>query len=287
MHVDTLIAFIPAIGWGFMPILAQMTKASPREQLTGTVIGAVLFALCLYSYSPVNFQITPFIVSFVSGVFWSVGQLLQFQAFQKVSVSTAIPIICGLQLMGTTLFAALILGEWTTGYQFGIGLAALIFILSGILLTSYQGKSSGLSKPLPLQILVMLVCSGIALTLYVIINQIFHVSGLSVILPQSLGMLCSALLMNCKGGQKLHLVQVLRNLSTGLSWSVANLALFISNGLIGVAASFPISQASIAISCVGSILIFREKKSPGEWLRLLAGITVIMVGVGLISLVKL
>lgn len=144
-----------------------------------------------------------------------------------------------------------------------------------------------MSKPLPLQILVMLVCSGIALTLYVIINQIFHVSGLSVILPQSLGMLCSALLMNCKGGQKLHLVQVLRNLSTGLSWSVANLALFISNGLIGVAASFPISQASIAISCVGSILIFREKKSPGEWLRLLAGITVIMVGVGLISLVKL
>lgn len=77
---------------------------------------------------------------------------------------------------------------------------------------------------------------------------------------------------------------VLRKLPIGLAWSAANLALFISNGRIGVAASFPISQASIAISCVDSILMFREQKSSREWLGLLAGIAVMMMGVGLIGM---
>ncbi|WP_348619774.1 GRP family sugar transporter [Paenibacillus polymyxa] len=284
--MDFIIAFIPAVGWGVMPILAHITKASPREQLTGTVIGAVLFALCLYIIHPTSLAQIHFVVSFISGIFWAAGQLLQFQAFQKVSVSIAIPVICGLQLIGTTLFAALILGEWITGYQYGIGVGSLLCILAGVLLTSYQGKSAGLSKPLPVPIIIMLVCSGLALSSYVVINQFFHISGLSVILPQSLGMLCSAMVMNLKGKKRLRFSLVVHNLPTGLVWSIANLALFISNGLIGMAASFPISQASIAIACVGSILIFKEKKSPKEWIGILAGITVLMIGVGMISMLK-
>ncbi|MCV9951639.1 GRP family sugar transporter [Paenibacillus sp. BT-177] len=284
--MDFITTFIPAVGWGVMPILAYMTKASPREQLTGTVIGAVLFALCLYIIHPASLAPISFVVSFISGIFWAAGQLLQFRSFQKVSVSIAIPVICGLQLIGTTLFAALILGEWITGYQYGMGVGSLLCILAGVLLTSYQGKSAGLSKPMPLRIIMMLVCSGLALSSYVVINQYFNISGLSVILPQSLGMLCSALVINLKGKHRLRFSPVLRNLFTGLVWSIANLALFISNGLIGMAASFPISQASIAIACVGSILIFKEKKSLYEWLAILVGITVLMIGVGMISLLK-
>ncbi|MGR6763454.1 hypothetical protein ACXHJ2_10265 [Paenibacillus sp. ALE3] len=36
--MDFITTFITAVGWGVMPILAYMTKASPREQLTGTVL---------------------------------------------------------------------------------------------------------------------------------------------------------------------------------------------------------------------------------------------------------
>ncbi|MDN4079415.1 GRP family sugar transporter [Paenibacillus polymyxa] len=284
--MDFLTAFIPAVGWGVMPILAYMTKASPREQLTGTVIGAVLFALCLYIIQPASLAPIPFGISFISGIFWAAGQLLQFRSFQKVSASIAIPVICGLQLIGTTLFAALILGEWITGYQYGMGVGSLLCILAGVLFTSYQGKSAGLSKPLPLRIIMMLVCSGLALSSYVVINQYFNILELFIILPQSLGMLCSAIVINLKGKHRLRFSPVLRNLSTGLVWSIANLALFISNSLIGMAASFPISQASIAIACVGSILIFKEKKSSQEWIAILVGITVLMIGVGMISLLK-
>ncbi|MGZ0041411.1 GRP family sugar transporter [Paenibacillus ottowii] len=284
--MDFIIAFIPAIGWGVMPILAHMTKASPWEQLTGTVIGAVLISLGLYIIHPASIALVPFVVSFIFGIFWTTGQLLHFYYFQKVDVSITIPVICSLQLIGTTLFATLILGEWITGYQYVKGVGSLLCILAGVLLTSYQAKSAGLSKPISVPIILMLVCSGLALSSYVFINQYFHTTGLSVILPQSLGMICTALVINVKGKHRQRISPVLRNLSTGLVWSIANLALLISNGLISTAASFPISQASIAIACIGSILIVKEKKSPQGWIAILVGITVLMIGVGIISLLR-
>ncbi|MGG4220183.1 GRP family sugar transporter [Paenibacillus jamilae] len=284
--MDIIIAYIPAIGWGVMPILAYMTKASLQERLTGTAIGAVLFALGLYIIHPASIALLPFVVSFISGIFWAAGQLLYFYSFQKISASIAIPVICSLQLIGTTLFATLILSEWITGYQYVMGVGSLLCILAGVLLTSYQVKSAELSMSFPVPIILMLVCSGLALSSYIVINQHFHISALSVILPQSLGMLCSALAMNLKGKHRLGFIPVLRNLSTGLVWSIASLALFMFSGLNGMAASLPISQASIAIACVGSIIIFKEKKSPQEWIAILVGITVLMIGVGMISLLK-
>jgi glucose uptake protein len=41
--MNWFIALIPALGWGIMPIIAQMTKGNPREQLTGTTITALFF----------------------------------------------------------------------------------------------------------------------------------------------------------------------------------------------------------------------------------------------------
>ncbi|WP_334076142.1 GRP family sugar transporter [Paenibacillus sp. A14] len=280
------IAFVSALGWGFMPILAQLTKAGPREQLLGTSAGAVLFAAGLYVASPTAFSPVPYTISFISGILWAIGQLLQFEAFQRIRVSTAIPFICGLQLTGTTLFAALALGEWSTRFQFLLGIAALALVLAGVLITSLQEESTGPKRGLTLGQLSILLCSALALTGYVIINQWYDITGLSVILPQSAGMFLSAVAFSLFAGVRPRPRMVIRNLGTGLSWSIANLALFIANGKIGVAASFPISQVSIVIATVGSILIFKEKKSRKVWMRVLLGSMALMAGVILIGLTK-
>ncbi|MNI47277.1 putative glucose uptake protein GlcU [compost metagenome] len=280
------IAFVSALGWGFMPILAQLTKARPREQLLGTSAGAVLFAAVMHAASPTAFAPVSCMISFISGILWAIGQLLQFEAFQRIRVSTAVPFICGLQLTGTTLFAALALGEWSTRFQFLLGIAALALVLAGVLITSLQERSTGPKRGLTLGQLSILLYSALALTGYVIINQWFDISGLSVILPQSAGMFVSAITFSLLAKVRPRPRMVLRNLATGLTWSIANLALFIANGRIGVAASFPISQVSIAIATVGSILIFKEKKSRKVWMRILLGSMVLMAGVVLISLTK-
>lgn len=56
------------------------------------------------------------------------------------------PISTGLQLVGTTLFSAIFLGEWSTGLQVTLGLIAMVLLVTGIALTSLKGKMSVLQK---------------------------------------------------------------------------------------------------------------------------------------------
>jgi glucose uptake protein len=284
--MNWFIALIPALGWGIMPIIAQMTKGNPREQLSGTTITALFFALLLYLYSPTPLEFLPFIISFVSGILWSLGQLLQFQSFQVISVAKAIPIICGLQLTGTTLFAAIVFNEWEGISDLMFGTFALITILIGIFLLNFHEKQSNSSRGLSLHLFLVLFFSALALSSYVIINQFFGVSGYKVVLPQALGMFCSSFVINSFSKTKLCKQKIMLNLLTGLSWSIANLSLFIANGTLGVAKSFPLSQASIIIATLGGIVIFKEKKKHREWLAISVGILSVMAGVCMISFIK-
>ncbi|WP_025846754.1 GRP family sugar transporter [Paenibacillus ehimensis] len=280
------IVFVPALGWGIMPIIAQLTKASPKEQLTGTTLAALFFATVWYAIHPSSLVIFPFLISFISGILWSIGQYLQFQAFQKIGVPKAIPVICGLQLIGTTLFAAMMFNEWQTRTEMIVGSLALLFILLGLILTSYQQKQHGSSNGIPLNLLFILICSALALTCYALINQLFDIPGNEVILPQALGMFSSSLLINAFSKAKPRPAKVYLNVITGGCWSVANLAFFIANGTVGTATSFPISQGSIIIATLGSIFIFKEAKKRLEWLSVVSGIVSVAIGVIMISLIK-
>ena len=56
------------------------------------------------------------------------------------------PISTGLQLVGTTLFSAIFLGEWSTGLQVTLGLIAMVLLVTGIALTSLKGKNERSTK---------------------------------------------------------------------------------------------------------------------------------------------
>lgn len=64
-----LIALLPVLGWGFMPIIANLRKSTPEEQLLGTSISALLFAFILFWILSPEITVLSFIVSFVSGIF--------------------------------------------------------------------------------------------------------------------------------------------------------------------------------------------------------------------------
>ena len=77
---------------------------------------------------------------------WAFGQGTQLQSVNLVGVSKTMPISTGLQLVGTTLFSAIFLGEWSTGLQVTLGLIAMVLLVTGIALTSLKGKMSVLQK---------------------------------------------------------------------------------------------------------------------------------------------
>ncbi len=77
----------------------------------------------------------------VSGIFWSLGQLMQFKAIQIASVSKVMPISNGSQLTFTTLLAVILFNEWTSFKMLLIGSLSILCIILGILLTNYQTKN--------------------------------------------------------------------------------------------------------------------------------------------------
>ena len=60
---------------------------------------------------------TVIIVGLISGAMWAFGQGTQLQSVNLVGVSKTMPISTGLQLVGTTLFSAIFLGEWVLDYK--------------------------------------------------------------------------------------------------------------------------------------------------------------------------
>ena len=55
------------------------------------------------------------------------------------------PISTGMQLVGTTLFSVIFLGEWSTMVQVVFGLLSMVLLVAGIALTSLKAKNEGKS----------------------------------------------------------------------------------------------------------------------------------------------
>ncbi|MBC1493200.1 GRP family sugar transporter [Listeria booriae] len=280
------IALLPVLGWGFMPIIANLRKSTPEEQLLGASISALLFAFVLFWILSPEITGLSFIVSFVSGIFWSFGQLLQFKGIAASSVAKAMPISNGTQLIGATLFAVLVFQEWQTVTAVVIGIFAVILILIGVVMTGFQKRGNHITESVSIHVYGIVILSSFFLTLYVVTNQLFHVTGFSIILPQAIGMLTCAIGINLAKKSTISSKNVAFNLMTGLSWSIANLGMFLATAVLGVATSFSISQACVIVATIGGILIFKQKKNLLEWGFIISGIVLIMIGVVLLSMLK-
>lgn len=221
----------------------------------------------------------------ISGIFWSLGQLMQFKAIQIASVSKVMPISNGSQLTFTTLLAVILFNEWTSSKMLLIGSLSILCIILGILLTNYQTKKSTDKNMLKCVGVVLL--SSLFLSLYVVTNQIFLIEGYRIILPQSVGMLItSSIIVKYFSKEIVYMENVLFNLITGILWSIANLGMFITTNTLGVTISFSISQSCVIVATLGGIIFFKEKKNKKEWLAIFIGIILIMSGVFMLSIIK-
>lgn len=281
-----LTILLPIFGWGLMPIIANLRKSSPYEQLLGTSITALLFSTVVYFVVLPEITVQTFAISFLSGIFWSIGQLLQFKAIQLASVSKVMPISNGSQLVITTLLSVLLFHEWTTSRMYLVGTLSIALIIVGITLTGYQKVKEKRGEHFT-KVVLLTICSSSFLALYVTTNQIFNIRDYQIVFPQSVGMLITALVIfKLFSKEAFSPSRVGFNLFTGLSWSIANIGMFVASVTLGVALSFSISQMCVIVATLGGIFVFKEKKVKIEWIMILSGILLIMIGVFFLSQLK-
>ena len=273
--MDMLIALLPALFWGSIVLINVLVGGGPYNQIRGTTLGALIVGVILLVTGHASFDPKVILVGLLSGAFWALGQGNQLKSVNLIGVTKTMPISTGMQLVGTTLFSVIFLGEWQTRTQVTFGLIAMILLVVGISLTSLKGKNerpdarSNFSKAMPI-----LLLSTVGYVAYVVVAQIFSVDGLDTLFFQSIGMAIGGFVLSAK--HETSMKYTVRNLIPGVVWAIGNLFLFYSQPKVGVATSFSFSQLLVIVSTLGGIFILKEQKDRKQLIGITIGIVLIV-----------
>jgi len=285
--IDWLIACIPILSFGLLPVVATWIGGKPVEQSMGVALGSFVFALLVFLIRKPDISTHIFLIGLFSGIFWSIGSIGQFMGLTYLGVSKSMPVSNGGQIIGTSLMGVM-LGDWATSQSKMFGFAALALIIVGIIFTSYHDSGSKGPKPQWKKGLLVNLVSALGFTFYVGILKYFSIDGWSSILPQSIGQVLGIVMLGILFFKMQPITRLsLKNSLGGIIWAVGNIALLISQVKIGLAVAYPFSQAAIIVSVLGGVFINKEHKSRREWLFTGIGMVVILAGLYLIYLSSL
>ena len=101
--MEILIALIPMVAWGSIGLVSGKIGGDANQQTLGMTIGAFIFSLVVFFI--VSPTITPwiFLIGFLSGLAWSVGQNGQFHRLPKTSVFSGITLTPFFTLLANTV----------------------------------------------------------------------------------------------------------------------------------------------------------------------------------------
>ena len=191
--MNVILALLPAIGWGVIPLIVRKVKDShPANQILGVGIGATLVGIIVTLIQRPQMVLGISVLSLLSGMFWAIGQIGQFVSFTRMGVSKTMPISTGLQLIGNTIIGALIFGEWSSVNQYVIGSLALILIIIGVALTAVSNDPS--AKKMTGRDLFFLLATTIGYWVYSAFPKAVNADAQSLFLPQMIGILIGAAL---------------------------------------------------------------------------------------------
>ncbi|EJY96465.1 RhaT/GlcU family sugar-proton symporter [Staphylococcus arlettae] len=284
--MDLLIALLPALFWGSVVLINVFVGGGPFNQIRGTTLGALIIGIILLLTGNTEFdKPIVIIVGLISGAFWALGQGYQLKSVNLIGVSKTMPISTGLQLVGTTLFSAIFLGEWSTGTQVTLGLVSMLLLVIGIALTSIKGKNEAADTTNNFsKAMVILLISTVGYVVYVVVAQIFGVDGTSALFFQSIGMAIGGFILSMK--HETSIKSTALNLIPGIVWGIGNLFMFYSQPRVGVATSFSFSQLLVIVSTLGGIFLLGERKDKRQMIGIWAGIILIIIAAFILGNLK-
>ncbi|WP_056974856.1 GRP family sugar transporter [Holzapfeliella floricola] len=288
---NLIIAILPAILWGCMPIFTSKIGGRTVNQILGTTFGALLTAIVFFVALRPNITSEIFLFSFLSGLSWSLGQVLQYESFKALGVSKAMPISTGLQIVGTSFGGVLLFSEWASTSAKIAGFVAIIIIIGGIYLTTISEKTpenaSNAPKIKTSSIFWIFFFSTIGYVGFSIFPRYAAVQGFDGFLPQTIGMVLGALicmfLPQNKDVRPLKETVTYKNMLVGVIFAGGSLSYLISAGLNGVATGFTISQMNVVFSTLGGVYILKEAKTKKELTYTLIGLLLVIAGGIMIS----
>lgn len=282
--LDWLIAFIPILSFGLIPVIGTLIGGKPTEQSMGIALGGFVFSLVVVLIRRPDITPLIFMIGFLSGVFWSIGSVGQFMGINALGVARATPMLNGGQIIGTSLLGVM-LGDWASAGAKTFGFIALLLIIIGIVLTSYKQQDGSGEKPQWARGILINLIAVLGFTAYVGVLKYYKIDGWSSIFPQSIGQITAIYIIGLLYFKSQSFTKYsIRNSVIGIIWGVGNIALLLSQVSLGLAIAYPVSQAAVIVSVFGGVLINKETKTRKEWIYACMGIAVICIGLYMIYL---
>lgn len=278
MFMNVIVALIPALLWGLVPLLVVKIGGEPIQQQLGTAFGCGIFAVAIYAITRPETAHSVILGCIISGIGWSVGQLMQYNAYRILGTSTGFALSISFEMVLNALVAVLVLREWNSMFQVCLGSTAIAAVVIGGWLTVYteQKEPRDLKKGI-----VVLLVGACGLVTWNVAVRMVNASGLSAVLPQAVGMVMGSLILcffvrdrSVKKFDKITFKQIL----PGLAYACANFGLIFSNLLNGVAIGYTTAQLSLAVQTVLALTVFHEKRTRNELIHSISGVILITVG---------
>ncbi|UQS86404.1 GRP family sugar transporter [Nicoliella spurrieriana] len=281
--VALLIGLGPLFGWGLFPTIASKIGGKPNNQILGTTIGtlflAILFALIRGLKIPTG---SAFILSMLSGIGWDFGQILAFKSYQLIGSSRTMPITTALQLIVTSLWGVFALGNWPSINEKIVGIAALIVIIIGAIMTSWQEKRDQTSSANLSKATVLLVIGVFGYWFYSAGPQAANVDGVHAFLPQAIGMVLGAVIYNLFSIKKENVFKEkvsYMQIFAGFFFGFAALTYLVSAqpNMNGLATGFVLSQTSVIVATITGIFFLNQRKTGKELAVTVIGLILILI----------
>lgn len=280
-----LIGLGPLLGWGLYPTIASKIGGRPVNQILGSTLGTLIFALVFASVNGMGLPTgMDLIFSILSGVGWAIAQIITFQSFTLIGSSRAMPITTAFQLLGASLWGVFALGDWPGVSAKLLGGFALVLIILGAWMTVWTEEKTQEKASILKKAVLLLAVGEIGYWAYSAAPQATSIDGMHAFLPQAIGMLLVALvysvILSVKDKEKSALTEAVsyKHIFSGFFFAFAALTYLISAqpNMNGLATGFILSQTSVVLATLTGIWFLGQKKTKKEMTITIIGLVLIL-----------
>ena len=291
--VAILIGLGPLIGWGIYPTIASKFGGKPVNQILGSTIGTLIFAIVYNQIERLGFpQGKDLLLAILSGIGWAVAQVITFYSFTLIGSSRAMPVTTAFQLLGASLWGVVALGDWPTMIDKVVGFVALAVIILGAWMTVWsERKTKEDSNSLRKAVIVLLI-GEIGYWAYSAAPQAASISGKQAFLPQAIGMVIVGVIYGIitlarKQGNPFTQKVTYKQIISGFFFAFAALTYLISAqpNMNGLATGFILSQTSVVLATLTGIWFLGQKKTHREMAVTVGGLILIIAAAAITVIV--
>lgn len=291
--VAILIGLGPLIGWGIYPTIASKFGGKPVNQILGSTIGTLIFAIVYDQIEHLGFpQGKDLFLVILSGIGWAVAQVITFYSFTLIGSSRAMPVTTAFQLLGASLWGVVALGDWPTMVDKVVGFVALAVIILGAWMTVWsEHKTKEDSNSLRKAVIVLLI-GEIGYWAYSAAPQAASINGKQAFLPQAIGMVIVGVIYGIitlvrKQGNPFAQKVTYKQIISGFFFAFAALTYLISAqpNMNGLATGFILSQTSVVLATLTGIWFLGQKKTHREMAVTVGGLILIIAAAAITVIV--